>query len=65
MRCRNRGANPPAPSRSNGFGLDASNLVSYKSELVNGFCPGDEFVTAAADDQIESFGKLLQEKFDA
>ena len=31
---------------------------------MNGFCFGDGFVTAAAEDQIESFGKLLQEKFD-
>ena len=43
--------------RSNGFELGA------RSELVNGFCHGDDFVTAAAEDQIESFEKLLQEKF--
>ena len=35
----------------------------YRSELVNGFCHGDDFVTAA-EDQVEVFGKLLQEKFD-
>ena len=34
-----------------------------RSELVNGFCHGDDFVAAAAEDHIESFGKLLQEKF--
>ena len=50
--------------RSNGFELGASNPAMYKSELVNGFCPGDDFVIAAAEDFIESFGKLLQEKFD-
>ena len=50
--------------RSNGFELGASNPASYRSELVSGFCHGDNFVTAAAEDQIESFGKLLQEKFD-
>ena len=33
-------------------------------ELVNGFCHGDDFVTAAAEDQIERFGKLLQDNFD-
>ena len=36
----------------------------YRSELVNGFCHGNDFVTAAAKDQIESFGKHLQEKVD-
>ena len=35
----------------------------YRSELVNGFCHGDDFVTAAAEDQIEVFGKMWQEKF--
>ena len=49
--------------RSNGFELVASNPALYISELANGFCHGDDFVTAAAEDQIESFGKLLQEKF--
>ena len=46
------------------FELGASNPALYRSELVNGFCHGDDFVTAAAEDQIEVFGKLLQEKFD-
>ena len=50
--------------RSNGFELGAHNPALYRSELVNGFCHADDFVTAAAEDQIESFGKLLQEKFD-
>ena len=50
--------------RNNGFELGASNPALYRSELVNGFCHGDDFVTAAAEDQIEVFGKLLQEKFD-
>ena len=36
--------------RSNGFELGASNPALYKSELVNGFCPGDDFVIAAAED---------------
>ena len=46
--------------RSSGFELVASNPALYRSELVNGFCCGDDL----AEDQIESFGKLLQEKFD-
>ena len=50
--------------RSNGFELGASNPALYRSELVNGFCHGDDFVTAAAEDQIECFGELLQQKFD-
>ena len=50
--------------RNNGFELGASNPALYRSELVNGFCHGDDFVTAAAEDQIEVFGKMLQEKFD-
>ena len=50
--------------RNNGFELGASNPALYRSELVNGFCHGDDFVTAAAEDQFEVFGKLLQEKFD-
>ena len=49
--------------RSNGFELSASNQALYNSELVNGFCRGDDFATAAAEDQIESFGKLLHGKF--
>ena len=50
--------------RSNGFELGANNPALCRSELVNGFCHGDDFVTAAAEDQIEIFGKMLQEKFD-
>ena len=50
--------------RNNGFEIGASNPALYRSELVNGFCHGDDFVTAAAEDQIESFRNLLQEKFD-
>ena len=50
--------------RNNGFELGASNPALYRSEHVNGFCHGDDFVTAAAEDQIEVFGKMLQEKFD-
>ena len=50
--------------RSDGFELGASNPALYSSELVNGICHGDDFVTAAAEDQIEIFGKMLQEKFD-
>ena len=34
--------------RSNGFELGASNHALYRSELVNGFNHGDDFVTAAA-----------------
>ena len=49
--------------RSNGFELSASNQALYKSELVNGFCRGDDFATAAAEDQIESLGKILHGKF--
>ena len=50
--------------RSSGFEVVASNPALYRSELVNGFCHGDDFVTAAAEHQNEGFGKLLQEKFD-
>ena len=50
--------------RNNGFELGASNLALYRSELVNGLCHGDDFVAAAAEDQIEVFGRMLQEKFD-
>ena len=50
--------------RNNGFELGASSPALYRSELVNGFCHRDDFVTAAAEDQIEVFGKMLQEKFD-
>ena len=49
--------------RSNGSELGASNPALYRSELANGFCHGDDFVTAA-EDQIEIFGKMLQERFD-
>ena len=50
--------------RNNSFELGASNSALYRSELLNGFCHGDDFVTAAAEDQIEIFGKMLQDKFD-
>ena len=49
---------------SNDFDLDASNPALYRSEYVNGFCHGDDFVTAAAEDQLEIFGRPLHEKFD-
>ena len=39
--------------RSNGFELGASNPALYSSELVN----GDDFVTAAAEDQIRDLWK--------
>ena len=50
--------------RSNGFELGASNPALCRSELVKRFCRGDDFVTAAPEDQLEIFGKLLHEKFD-
>ena len=50
--------------RSDGFELGASNPALCRSELVHGFCHGDDFLTVVAEDPIESFGKLLQEKFD-
>ena len=50
--------------RSNRFEPGASSPALCRPELVNGFCHGDDFVTAGAEDQIESFGKLLQEKYD-
>ena len=50
--------------RNNGFELGASNPALSRSELVNGFCHGDDFVTAASEDQIEVLEKMLQEKFD-
>ena len=61
MRGRNCGVNTFAAVV---FELVASNPALYRSELVNGFCHGDDFVAAAAEDQIEVFGKMLQETFD-
>ena len=49
--------------RSNGFKLGASEPALYRSEIVNGPCHGDDFVTAAAEDQLEIFGKMVHEKF--
>ena len=49
--------------RNNGFEPGASNPALYRSELVSGFCHADDFVTAA-ENQIEVFGKMLQEEFD-
>ena len=34
--------------RNNGFELGASNPALYRSELVNGFCHGDDFVTSSS-----------------
>ena len=45
--------------RNNGFELGANNPTLYRSELVNGLCHEDDFVAAAAEDQIEVFGKML------
>ena len=50
--------------RSNGFELGARNPALYRSDLVNGFCHGDDFVTAAAEGVLEIFGTVLHEKFD-
>ena len=50
--------------RSNGFELGASNPALYRSVLLNGFCHGDDSVVAAAEDQVENFGNLLQRKFE-
>ena len=44
--------------RSSGFELGASNHALRRSELVNGFNHGDDFVTAAAEQQIEIFRKM-------
>ena len=46
--------------RSNGFENGASNPALYRSELVSGLCHVDDFVTAAAEDQIEIFGKCCK-----
>ena len=46
--------------RNNGFELRASNPASYRSGLVTGVCHGDDFVTTAAEDQIEVFGKFCK-----
>ena len=46
--------------RNNGFELGASNPALYRSGLANGFRHGDDLVTAAAQDQIESFGKCCK-----
>ena len=45
--------------RSNGFELRASNPALYRSELVNGFCLGDGFVTAAADKSTRDLWKTV------
>ena len=45
--------------RSSGFELGASNPALYRSELVNGFCHGDDSVTATAEDQIEIFAREI------
>ena len=37
--------------RSNGFELGASNPALYRSELVSGFCHGDDLMDAAAREQ--------------
>ena len=50
--------------RSNAIELGASIPALYRSELVNGFCHGDDFVTAAAEDRLEISGKLLHQNMD-
>ena len=45
-----------------GYTLGASNPSRFRSELLNGFCHGDDFMVAAAEDQIELFGQALKEK---
>ena len=39
--------------RNNGSGLGATDPLMHRSELVSEFCHGDDFVTAATEDQNE------------
>ena len=48
--------------RNNDFELGGRNPALYRSELVNEFCHGNDLLTAAAEDQIETFGKCCKRK---
>ena len=50
--------------RSDGFELGASNPALYRSELVNGFCHGDDFCDCSSRRSNRDLWKMLQEKFD-
>ena len=52
------------PAQAVALSLVQARPALYRSELVNGFCHGDDFVTAAAEDQMRDLWKMLQEKFD-
>ena len=60
LRGRNCGVNTSAAK--------ALNLVQATQhctdQMLNGFCHGDDFVIAAAEDGVENFGNLLLTKFE-
>eukprot|EP00971_Amphidinium_carterae_P151267 2998958-Amphidinium_carterae.1 len=42
--------------QENGFTLGSSNPSLFCSDLVKGFCRGDDFVIACAEENAEAFG---------
>ena len=62
--CLSRPERKMRAMRGRSCGVNIFVTMANRSELVNAFCHGDDFVTAAPQYQIEVFGKMLQEKFE-
>ena len=50
--------------RSNGYVLGASTPSLFRSDLLKGFGHGGDFVVAAAENQVDLFGRMLVDKFE-
>ena len=50
--------------QNNGYKLGASNPLLFCSEHLKGFCHGDDFTIAAAEEEVERFNNILSEKFE-
>ena len=50
--------------QNNNFTLGSSNPSLFCSDLLKGFCHGDDFTVAAAEQEVERFNRILGEKFE-
>ena len=50
--------------QNNGYKLGGSNPSFFCSEHLKGFCHGDDFTIAAAEEEVERFNNILSEKFE-
>ena len=50
--------------QNNGYKLGGSHPSLFCSEHLKGFCHGDDFAIAAAEEEVERFNNILSEKFE-